>query len=742
MMEQLRKDQEKVKTDSEEKVIPTTCNTHCGGTCLLKVHVRDGKITKIETDDSIEPQLRACLRGRAFRQRVYAPDRLKFPMKRIGIRGEGKFVRISWDEALDTITRELKRVNETYGPQSILYKAGGGNLSLLHGYQAMAKLLNMMGGYTKVWSYPSFEGGIAAALATYGTMVDISSKDDLLNSKLIISWAWDPANTIGGTNSSWYLAQAREAGVRIISVDPRYTDSTATFASQWIPIRPGTDAAMLVAMAYVIISRNLQNQTFLDTYTVGFDEFKDYILGIEDGIKKTPAWAESITKVPAATIEELAINYATTKPAALLCGIAPGRTAYGEQYHRVAITLAAMTGNIGIHGGNLAGRVWTGNIGGHPFIQIGGHVLRVPNPVEQETSRRENYLLGYENSSISSAQIHAADISDAILKGKSGGYPTDYKFLYTVNASYPNQDLNINKSVKALQKLEFVVVHEQFMTPGAKYADILLPISTLFERNDITTGFGTLMYGFMNKVIEPIHECKSSFEIAVELAAKLHISNFNDRTEDEWLREIMKHSTVLDYDKFKKRGFYKVPYEEPYVPFEDQIKDPSSYRFPTPSGKIEIYSQQLADMNHPQIPPIPKYIEPWESPSDNLAITYPLQLITTHFKRRAHSQWETIPWLRELVEQTVSINSLDAEARGIKNGDEVFVYNDRGKMIIQAKVTERIMPGVVDIPQGAWYNPDEKGVDRGGSVNILTRDESSPCGSFPSNTCLVQIEKV
>ncbi|MFC2032762.1 molybdopterin-dependent oxidoreductase [Chloroflexota bacterium] len=733
--------QDERKADSIEKVVPTTCNTHCGGTCVLKAHIKDGRISKIETDDGEEPQLRACLRGRSFRQRVYAPDRLKFPMRRVGARGEGIFERISWDEALDTVAKELKRVSETYGPLSTIYKAGGGNLSVLHGSQAIERLLNMMGGFTKSWGYASFEGGIAAALATYGTMVDTSSKDDLLNSRLIISWAWDPANTIGGTNSSWYLAQAREAGIKIVSVDPRYTDSTATFARQWIPIRPGTDAAMLVSMAYVIISGNLQDQTFLDTYTIGFDKFKAYVIGTDDGIPKTSAWAESITGVPATTIEELAISYAATKPAALLCGIAPGRTAYGEQYHRVAITLAAMTGNIGIHGGNLAGRVSTSAIGGYPFIKLGGHVLSVPNPAEQGTCRRKNYLQGYEKKSVSSVQIHTTKTADAILQGKSGGYPADYKLLYIVNASYPNQYLNINRSIEALQKLEFIVVHEQFMTPGAKFADILLPTSTLFERNDVTTGHGTPMYGFMPKVIESLYECKSSFEIAVELAARLDISDFSNRTEDDWLREIVKHSTVPDYNKFKKKGFHKVHLPEPYVPFKEQIENPAKYNFPTPSGKIEIYSQQLADLNHPQLPPIPKYIEPWESPNDDLAVKYPLQLITTHFKRRAHSQWETIPWLRELMEQTASINPVDADTRGINDGDKVLVYNDRGKMIIQARVTERIIPGVVDIPQGAWYDPDEKGVDRGGSVNILTRDESSPCGAFPSNSCLVQIKK-
>jgi len=182
-------------------------------------------------------------------------------------------------------------------------------------------------------------------------------------------------------------------------------------------------------------------------------------------------------------------------------------------------------------------------------------------------------------------------------------------------------------------------------------------------------------------------------------------------------------------------------YPEPSVPFKRQIEDPANNPFPTPSGKIEIYSQQLADMNNPLIPPIPKYIDTWESLNDRLARKYPLQLITTHPKWRAHSQFGNIPWLRELEPQAVAINARDAEARGIKDGDPVRVFNDRGEMSIPAKVTQRIMPGVVDVPEGAWYDPDKRGVDRGGCANVLTRDARSPGGAFTTNTCLVQVEK-
>ena len=200
-------------------------------------------------------------------------------------------------------------------------------------------------------------------------------------------------------------------------------------------------------------------------------------------------------------------------------------------------------------------------------------------------------------------------------------------------------------------------------------------------------------------------------------------------------------SHVPDYDTFKEQAIYRIQYPEPHVAFKEQIANPKDNPFPTPSGKIEIYSQQLDAMNNPAIPPIPEYIEPWEGPRDALAARYPLQLITTHCKRRAHTQFDKAPWLRELMVQAILINTSDAEARGIQDGDEVRVFNGRGEIIVPAHVTERIMPGVVDLPQGAWYDPDEQGVDRGGCANVLTRDAPSPGGAACHNTALVEVKK-
>ncbi|MDO8567344.1 MAG: molybdopterin-dependent oxidoreductase [Dehalococcoidales bacterium] len=726
-----------VKTgSSEEKIIRTACNSHCGGQCVLQVHVKDGVITRMETDDGPEPQFRACLRGRSQRQRTYGPDRLKYPMKRVGERGEGKFERISWDEALDKIASELKRVKETYGPGAILFRGGSGDLGTLHQRKAFFRLLGMNGGFSQTWGFISHEGGRYASLAMYGTESTNNSRDNVLNSKLIILWSLNPSYTIMDTNTCWYLARARESGIPIIALDPRYTDTVATFANQWIPIRPNTDAAALVAMAYVMIKENLQDQKFLDTYTVGFDKFKDYVLGKEDGIPKTPEWAENITGVPAATLADLARKYATIKPAALLAGIAPGRTAYGEEYHRCTQTLAAMTGNIGIRGGDAAGRCYIGR-GGLPFMKLGPG-LKAMNPVDEKAPKRKYSLTGADVRDW--GRINLSQIPDAILKGRKGGYPFDYKMMMIINSNYVTQTPDLNKTIRALKQLEFVAVGELFMTPTAKFADILLPTSSFFEKNDISISEGPT-YGFQAKCIEPLYETKPQLEIANELARRMGLTDFNSQTEDELLRDIVKGSIIPDYDEFKRRATYTPPVGEGYIAFQKEIQDPAHNPFPTPSGKIEIYSQRLADMNDPKLPPIPKFIESWESHTDPLVKKYPLQLVTTHLRRRAHSQFDNVPWLIELYPQAMQISSADAAARGIKDGDLVRIFNDRGEMRIPARVTERIMPGVVDVPEGAWYNPDNNGVDFGGCTNVLTSDRVSPGGAVPHNTALVEVKK-
>jgi anaerobic dimethyl sulfoxide reductase subunit A len=728
-------------SDSEVKIIRTTSTFDCGGRCPIKLHVKDNQIIRVEGDDIAEPeQLRTCLRCRAFRQYVHHPDRLMYPQKRVGARGEGKFERISWDEALDTLAAELKRVKDTYGNEGIFLATGGGYLAGLHnGGLAAARLLGQFGGYVTHYGNISSEGAVWASLTQYGSVMVGNSREDMLNSKLIILWGWDPARMISGTNTMYHVIQARENGAKVIAIDPRYHDTAATVADEWIPILPGTDTAVMVAMANVMIRENIQDQAFLDKYTVGFDKFKEYVMGQEDGTEKTPAWAAEISGVPAETIERLAREYATTQPAALMDCQGPARSAMGEQYNRCAATLCAMTGNVGRPGGSAGGGLM-----GIPI----GHMFRMSaippgkNPFELDGPRIKGTL---DIRMRVIKRVHINKIFDAILEGKKGGYPADIRMMWSMCNNYLNQTGNSNKAARALQKLEFLAINELFMTAQARYADLLLPVTSAAERSDLTRPWPSGPYfTFMNRALEPLGECKSDLIIAAELADRLGIKDFNPHTEEEWLKlfvdmnpEYQKH--IKDWDKFREDGIHRVQLPEPIIAFKENIDDIENNPFPTPSGKIEIYSQRVADIEHPQCPPIPKYLSTPEDRNDPLAEKYPLQLITPHPKNRVHSELYLVPWLREVEPHRVWINPVDAKPRGIKDGDEVHVFNDRGTVVITAWVTERIIPGVVCIFEGAWYQPDENGIDRGACANTLTKDGYSGGGAALMNTSLVEV---
>ncbi|ELY4600680.1 molybdopterin-dependent oxidoreductase [Cronobacter malonaticus] len=760
----------------DERVVWSACTVNCGSRCPLRMHVVNGEIRYVETDntggddyDGLH-QVRACLRGRSMRRRVYNPDRLKYPMKRVGKRGEGKFARISWDEALDTIAQGMKRVISDYGNEAIYLNYGTGTLggtmtrSWPPGKTLIARLMNCCGGYLNHYGdYSSAQ--IAAGLNyTYGGWADGNSPSDIENSKLVVLFGNNPGETrMSGGGVTYYLEQARaKSQARMIVIDPRYTDTAAGREDEWIPIRPGTDAALASAIAWVLIAENYVDQPFLDNYCVGYDEktlppgapanghYKAYILGDgPDGTAKTPAWAAPITGIPEARIIKLAREIGEAKPAFIAQGWGPQRHSNGELACRAIAMLPILTGNVGIHGGNSGAREGSFSL---PFERM----PTLQNPVETSIS-----MFTWTDAIERGPSMTAT--ADGVRGKEKLDVPIKMIWNYAGNCLI-NQHSQINRTHEILQddkKCELIVVIDCHMTASARYADILLPDCTASEQMDfaLDASCGNMAYViFADQAIAPRFECRTIYEITSALAARMGVGEqFTEgRTQEGWLRHLYAQSQraipeLPDFDTFRKQGIFKL--RDPqghHVAYQAFRENPTANPLDTPSGKIEIYSSALADIAaHWQLPegdvihPLPVYSPGFEQVSDPLRAQYPLQLTGFHYKSRTHSTYGNVDVLQAACRQQIWINPQDAQARGINDGDLVRVWNARGEARIEAKVTPRIMPGVVALGEGAWYQPDAEGVDHAGSINVLTTQRPSPLAKGnPSHSNLVQLARV
>lgn len=697
--------------------IPTASNCNCNGRCMIKVHIKNGKILHLssETDEDHNLGIRSCIRGQNYLHTFLRKDRLLYPMKRIGKRGEGSFERISWNEAISIIAKEHKRIKLTYGCASryVNYATGYEMCSAVPSYM-IRRLLSLDGGYLKYYNNYSNTPSTFSTSIMYGDDQSGNSPDTYKYSKLIILWAFNPAETLCGGNTMYYLRKAKEQGTKIIVIDPRFSDTASALADQWIGIRPTTDCALMDALAYVIYMEQLHDKHFLDTYCQGFDSstlphniskkesYLSYLLGKQDGIKKTPAWASNITGIKEEVIYTLAREYATTKPAAILEGWGAGRHAYGEQFSRGLITLACMTGNVGIKGGSAAG---VGHLS-YPCSNLPVVPPVLKNPIPNK--------------------IPCYKWTEAVKDGK-------IKMIYNLAGNcLINQHGNCNYTSSLLEdesKVEFIVCSDIFMTSSAKYADILLPGTSMFEEENITSYY-TNFYAYFkaNKILNPPGECRFDYEWLCELAKELGIyEEFSEnKSLHQWICEAVKELKKIephfpDYELFCKNGIYKPQNVKSIIAYEDSVKDLKNHPFATPSGKIEIFSSILNERKDPvKQPPIPKYIPAWEGPEDMLIKKYPLQCIGWHSKARTHSVHNNNNAINALIPQYMWINPLDAKKRNLNTGDKAIVFNHRGSLEITVFVTEKIIEGVISIPQGAWYTPNKNHIDIGGCINTLT----------------------
>lgn len=795
------------------------CTTYvCGsGRCVNRVYVENNTILRQKTDDQGEdsltnPQQRGCARGRSQRKTVTGADRLKYPMKRKHwqpgggensnghLRGIDEWERISWDEALDLTAGEFKRVMGDYGNEAITATWGFG----------YPRLLDALGGANRFWGPISL--GAWAVSATrlmgvhhmqlyLGSPNTINDRLDYLNSKLIVMFGCNPAWS--AANSLYYFENAKQAGAKIIIIDPMCSASVIAIADEWVPVRPSTDTALLLGMAHYMIENDLQDQDFLDTYCVGFDaehmpefaqgeeSFRDYVMGESDGTPKTPEWASAICGVPADRIRSLAREIATTKPMAFLSAYAPARTYNGETFCQAFSTVGWMTGNVGKPGACVGVSCNVNQFNQGPLLVSAG---------SDGLPAYKNTIMPYDYFALTSPppdddSWHSPNICEAwsaivngeFSAGKRGKEKFDIKIISYLGAGNAlNQFPDIGAGVEAHRKVEFVVGSDIVPTPSMQFCDIVLPVTHCWERVGSFNGLAItnrerFLWG--QQIIAPSFEAKDDSWIEVELAKRLGINPeeyqpfgeeqmvFNqvatafvmkeDGVETENLARITQEDLAyfgvegepqdgrVPIRELQEMANYAVPRSNGdnfgYIAFADYIADPASNPLDTETGKFEIYcralSDQVAGYGWSTIAPIAKYQEVPRGYESTKTGAYPLQMVTPHYMRRAHSSLDSNPWMREAFTQEVFMNTVDAEARGLKDGDPIRVFNECGSTLRFVSVTERIIPGTIAMGEGAWFDLDpETGYDRGGSANVLTGSWPNGQGTQGWNTNAVEVE--
>ena len=802
------------------ETVYTTCVCNCGGTsqCVLKVHLRDGVVIRVEPDDRYNPnvgmedrrmsdedlirnrlQRRPCTKGLVFHKYLYQEDRVLYPLKRAPCsrRGEGKFIRISWDEALDMIAGKMKETREKYGPYSIVTPFSPNATA--------ERLFQFWGGGVDSWGWCSFDaqrlmGHIIAGTPgwNYSEYSSSSAADLLAHSKAIVLWGFDPTVQHHGPahQFAWFIKLARERGTPVILFDPRYTGAAEVLADQWIPIKPGTDCAMFLAMADLVFRENMVDHEFVGKFVEpqGLERWKRYVLGQEDGVEKTPEWAEKICAVPAETIRDLTrLVGRRLKPAWMWCHYSVSRKSQGE--HTVG-AFAALQAILGYWGTPGAGPPM--NLGPRREFEVAAAwgktgSYRVPKVYRSHQWAQGILLLDKVREGVLSEEEYRKKIgwkADPSLVKEFNP-----KMLFWGGGSRPHASNHLvtatdspNDQIKAMERMDFIVTMHSRLTPTAKYADIVLPaMDWMWEERTLTKpsygGFESV--NFCPGVVDPPGEVKPWLWVYVKLAERLGINPkdfFQYYTSDEnwdqdyerYLRDSYqqvedyfqkKGRTVPEWNHFTRGAFINCDELEDFSHmggWDPQIKGGKPFR--TKSGKIEIYSEYLADEknrgkgehfdsfgrlidNLPSdwndLKPMPIYRPAIRGMEDPLTRQYPLHLLTPHSRYRVHYLFWTHPWLKgDLYQHRVWISLVDAAARGIGDGDWVRVFNDRGEVRIQAYVTSRIMPGVVVIRQGAWYEGKDGGIDGGCSPSTLLGGDLESCQAAAKSTNLVQIEKV
>jgi len=695
------------KTNSEtkerhgEKVVKSTCRM-CHGVCGVLVHIKNGRVVEITGDPDCPTSCGyICLKGRASVELLYHPDRLKFPLKRMGARGENQWQRISWDEALDTIAGKFLKIKHEFGVESVVTIVGTGR-----------PLLPLYMRFSNCWGTPNhlsiinncYVPRIMAARMTSGRfhVCDYYGFGGVYP-KCVLNWGCNIAGSGAADGMCGYqVTRTVKNGAKLIVIDPRKTD-LASRADHWLQIRPGTDDALALGMLHVIIKEKLYDKDFVDRWTVGFDEFAERVE------EYPPEKVSEITWIPAEAIRAAARLYATTKPACIQWGNAIDQNINTFQTARAVHCLSAITGNLDVPGGDIS-LVPPAGVKVHSTHSDQSLTLneRITPEIKSKMIGRGKYRV------LDNAVIHPRHLLDAIMSGQ----PYPVKALFVMGSNTLLNQTDPVRTAQAFRKVDFTVVTELFMTPTAQMADILLPASSWLENDevaDLHMGWCVLI---RQKVAE-IGECRDDKQILFDLARRLGMSDdFPWKDVREFCDWTLK-GAGLTFEEFKKLGILmgKMRYRK----YEQE-------GFLTPSGKVELKCSTLEAMGYD---PLPYVVEPPESPysTPDLFKDFPL-IITTGSRIQGYfcSEGRQIPSLRHLnPDPVMEIHPDTASRLGIVSGDWVWIENLRGRIRQRAKLTDGIHPGVIHAQHGWWFpekEPPEYGFTES-NVNVLAAD--MPC---------------
>ena len=677
-------------------------------------------------------------------------------------RGSERFITLSWDEAEKLVAIELERVIETKGNQAIYAGSyGWASAGRFHHAQSQVhRFLNSIGGYTSSKNTYSFAAAEVIIPHVLGENLQellahqTSWQSVCKNTELMVAFGGLPAFNSqisnGGTGAHIQrlgVIEAAAAGTKFVNLSPRRSDVKSDIVEDWYNLRPNTDVAVMLAMAYQLLIENSHDSYFLDKYTVGFDIFQAYLLGQKDGVAKTPAWAASISGMAEADIISLTREM-TNKRTMLTVSWSLTRQQYGEQPFWAATALATMLGQMGKPGGGI-GYGYT--ISNH----LGNNVFKIPYaPLPQG----KNPVIDF---------IPVARVSDMLLNpGKKFDYDgseyiyPDIDLIYWAGGNPFHHHQDLARLRQAWEKPSTVIVNEWCWNALARHADIILPCTTTLERQDIGMTPRDPFVISMGKAIEPIGEARNDYDIFAGIARYMGAEDaFTEgRSAEDWQKWIWEQSReqaaklsiqMPDYESFREAGFYKSPkLKEDRIFLSDFFDDPEENPLGTPSGKIELFSQTIDSFNYDDCPGHPTWMEPAEWLGAKEMI-YPLHLIANQPRAKLHSQMDNGALSSSMKikgHQAMEINPNDAEIRGISEGDIVRVFNDRGACLCGVNITKDVMPGVIIISTGSWYDPvdpaSRKSMCKHGNPNMLSPDAgTSKLGQGPAaHSCLVEVE--